>query len=50
MSKKPGQAIKLYIKLCKNMWDNLFLFYLQVIEAILEHSQTFMVGLFCENN
>ena len=47
MSIKPGQFMKLY-KLCKIIQDNLFIYSLQATGAFLEHSQTFMVGLFCE--
>ena len=46
MSIKTGQFIKLY----KIMYDNLLLFSLQVTEAFLEHSRTFMEELFCEKS
>ena len=43
---KTGQ----FIKLCKIISHNLFLFTLQPKEAFLEHRQTFMVGFLCEKS
>ena len=42
------KIIKNYIEQCKTIQENLFLFSLQVTEAFLQHSRTFMAGLFCE--